>query len=178
MVEVPGHAGAFEEEPFAARPIRAGRHRGIGNRIDEQLEGRAHRVASSLACDHSSEGAAGAVSPHGEPKRVDTEIARERDHRAKAGQRIIDRCREWVLGGEAVVDRDHHAARRLSEGATRSVVRIERADDPAASVEKHESTDDVETRLRPIEAGAQRRAVRVENHIGHRRERASHRSEE
>ena len=64
------------------------------------------RVARHLR-DHRREVAAGAVADHGDARRVAAELGRVVDRPLQGRECVVDRGRERVLGGEAVVDAHH-----------------------------------------------------------------------
>ena len=55
-------------------------------------------------------------------------------HPAGGGQAIVDRHRKRKLGREAIVDRDHGAARLHGQIATQHIMGVEVADHPAAAM--------------------------------------------
>ncbi len=111
-------------------------HRRVDRGIDQELirDPRAAPVAGEQAGDRR-EVAAGAVAADGEPRRIDPERRALPGDPGGRGEAILDRGREFVLGRQAVVDRDDGAAGGIGEMAAERVVRFDIADDPAAAVE-------------------------------------------
>ena len=62
---------------------------------------------------------------------------------ASNGDAVLDGGRERALGREAIVHREHGAARAERELAADDVVRVEVADGPAAAMEEHERRQDL-----------------------------------
>ena len=86
--------------------------------------------------DHRGEIAAGAVAANGKARRVDAERGAVCRNPFGRGDAVLDRGREFVLGRQAVIDRDDRAAGGIGQMAAHRVVAFEIADDPAAAVEK------------------------------------------
>ena len=71
-----------------------------------------------------------------EPRRVGAELGRVAGQPAHRGAHVVGRGRERVLGREPVVDARDDRARRVRQRAAERVERVERADHPAAAVER------------------------------------------
>ena len=108
-------------------------------------------VAQVLA-DDRGEVAAGRVAGDGEAARVGAEQRGVRVRPAGGGERVVGGGREASLGREAVADVEDDGARGVRERPADAVVRVDRAEQPAAAVE----VDDERQRVSPGVAPAGR----------------------
>ena len=139
LVREPHHHVVGEEVALAVLDVRRVAHGEVGDGVDEQLEGD-RRPAGGLRHlrDDGREVAPGRVAAHGDAGGVDVQLGGMVDHPHDRVERIVDRCREGVLGRQAVVDRHHGHPGLVGEGAALAVGGLEVADDEAAAVEPHE----------------------------------------
>ena len=106
------------------------------DRVDEQLEPqrRAARVARQLR-DDGGEVAAGGVARDRHPARVGAELGGVLRGPLRRRPRVVDGGRELRLRRQPVADVQHDRARRVGQRAADRVVRLVRAEQPAAAVE-------------------------------------------
>src|SRR6266478_5355590 len=90
-----------------------------------QRRGRSERTSSAVPRDNDARG-------------ITTELRRVLRHPPDCEHAIIDSSREFVLGSEAIVDRDNQAIGAGAKVPAHAVVRIEAAEDEAAAVKEHE----------------------------------------
>src|SRR6185503_2478844 len=93
-------------------------------------------VCSSDLGDDRSEVAARAVAADRNARRVDLQGLRIPMDELGGKETVVHRRREWVLRGQAIVDREYRAARTDGELPAEHVVRVEVAYGPAAAMEK------------------------------------------
>ena len=132
---VPQQLVAVEEVALVGR-VPADRQVGRRDGIDQQLEAddRLAGVAQVLA-DDGREVAAGRVARDRQPRRVGAEQRGVRVRPARRGERVVGRRGEAVLRREPVADVQHDGARGVGERPADAVVRVDRAEQPAAAVE-------------------------------------------
>ena len=106
--------------------------------------------------------AAGAVAADEEAGGVDAVLFGVGGDPFRGQDRVVDGCREFVLGRKPIVDGDHDQLALMGELAADHVVRFEIADHPAAAVKEHETWSEpvlLAQRLRRVDARRDR-AVR------------------
>src|SRR5262249_57277194 len=128
--------GSREEMSPTERLVGRGAPGRVEAGVDERRHGGPDRVAARPPRDHGGEVPAGAVTAHAEAPRIDPEARRLRGHVAERGQRIVDAGGIAMLGREAVVDGDDAQRAADREPAAETVVALEVAGDPAATVEE------------------------------------------
>ena len=138
-------------------------HRKIGGGIDQHLAGELWAVAVARGKRHDGgEIAAGAVAADQQLRGVDAELFGVGGNPFRRGDGVVDGGGEFVLGREAVIDRDHDQLALMGELAADHVMGIEIADHPAAAVEEHQAWREavgLAQRLRRVDARRDR-AVR------------------
>ena len=131
----PVHLGLREEEPLGEQLARRALRGHVGDRIDQELEhGPGPAVVHGKLSRHGGQVPARAVAAHGDPLRVGAQLVRSRHRVAERGEGVVDRRRERVLRGEAIVHAQHPRARGAGQHPKRGVVRLEVARHPAAPV--------------------------------------------
>jgi hypothetical protein len=111
QVGVPHQQGGRAVDAWGCRELGLRRRRPvIENGLVQQLKDDVRRGLVSTALRQSrGEGAAGAASGDGEPRRVDVELGGGGGHPFEYGRQVVQRCRVWVFRREPVVHRDDRA---------------------------------------------------------------------
>ena len=129
----------------------------LGDAQELQAQPRAAAVAGQQR-DARGQAAARALAADRDPVGVDAELVRVLGDPHQRGVAVLERGRERVLRGEAVVDRDHDRTDLGGDPAAVGVVEVEAADHEAAAVE-------VDQRRERVVAGAGR-PVAAHPHLG------------
>ena len=134
------HRARVEHVPFPEQPVRLGIEGGhVRPRVDEHLGGdrRSSAVARSKA-QHGRDGPARAVASHGDVGCDPPDRGSFARCPLEHGIGILDGRGEGVLGGEAVVRRDHEPARRAGEVPAHVLVGLDAPLDEAPAVEEQQ----------------------------------------
>ena len=153
----PVHVRLGEEQALAEKLTRAPPAGAVGRWVDQQLQqGGGAAVARGKLRDDGGEVAARAVARHPEPAGIGTELVGVRSRPAQRAACILHGRRERVLGGQAIVNREHVDARVVAQQATDAIVRVEVAEHEPAAVEEDEQRVRAASFGGRIVAGAQR----------------------
>ena len=140
MIAKPFDDGMRQQDAGLGLAVRGMRHRKIGGRIDQHLSGDRGAVAVARRYrDHRGEIAAGAVAADHQPRRVDAELFGIAGDPFRRRDGVVDGGGKFVLGRQAIIDRDHDQLAFIGELAAHHVVGIEIADHPAAAVKEHQA---------------------------------------
>ena len=118
-------------KPLYGGPV----HGEIDRRVEQQLsaQGR-HAAIARQQTDHGRKVAAGAVATDREPVAVDAYRGARFGDPSGGGEAVVDSRREFVLGRQAVIDRNDRAACGVGEVTAQAVIAIKVADNPAAAM--------------------------------------------
>ena len=150
MVDVGGAVEIVVAEPFDHRmrqqdaglglAVRGMLHRKVGGGIDQHLAGDGGPSPSRAAIATTAARLPPALSP---PTislcGVDAELLGVVGDPFRRGDGVVDGGGEFVLGREAVIDRDHDQLALVGQLAAHHVMGIEIADHPAAAVKEHQA---------------------------------------
>ena len=141
VVAEPSDHGMRQQDAGLGLAVRGMGHREIGRGIDQHLAGELRAIAVARGeRDDGGEIAAGAVAADrsGARRRCRARLRVGRDP-FRRGDGVVDGGGEFVLGREAIVDRDHDQLALIGELAADDVVGVEIADHPAAAMEEHQA---------------------------------------
>ena len=92
--------------------------------------------------DHRCEGGTGGIPAHHKPCRIDSKERRVARNVLRRGDGVVHRGGKFMLGGEAVVDRDQPAAGGFSQRRRDPIMSFDAACDHAAAMEEHKPATD------------------------------------
>ena len=127
----------------------------VDARVDQQLRGDGRTPLARGQGDRSSEVAPCAVAGDGEPGSVTAERADAVGGPLSRSETVLETGRELVLGSQPVVDANDHGVDVAAQQPAVVVVRVQVADDEAATVEEHDRRHRPLVR-RPVDADRDR----------------------
>ena len=107
----------------------------VGSGIDEELEG---NLILERNRDHRRQVAACAIATNRDARRIDLERCCIFNYVIRNGEAVIDSSRKRTFRPQAIIDREHCAARADCELPAKDVVRVEIADGPAAAMKENQ----------------------------------------
>ena len=110
----------------------------VRHRIDQHLEReRGSTIVAATPGNHCRESSSRAIAGHGDSARIDAKLCRVLSHPNRGGMAVIHGSREFVFGGEPVVDRNDDSPGPARQHPAHTVVALDVAEHPSATVKIH-----------------------------------------